>query len=128
MANLAQDLDLRYIAASLVEKLKCSPEDAADTVRRYKNFLSLCQKYPQEKIVPTADIDEAWHTHILFTREYIRDCQAIFNHYLHHAPSLHSETSLEKEKMEEAYQRTAALYIQEFQEPYSKALDISTFW
>ena len=33
----------------------------------YKSFLFLLWKYPEEQIVPTPEVDEFWHFHILYT-------------------------------------------------------------
>lgn len=40
---------------------------------------------------PTHVVDIFWHTHILFTRKYFKDCEAIFGQYLHHEPVLLSQ-------------------------------------
>lgn len=34
-----------------------------------------------------AEIDDMWHTFILFTREYTDFCNHYFGHYIHHAPT-----------------------------------------
>jgi hypothetical protein len=52
----------------------------------YRKWLFLHQQFPGTKLVPTADIDEMWHTHILDTMAYANDCQAMFGHFLHHYP------------------------------------------
>ncbi|MBP7075217.1 MAG: glycine-rich domain-containing protein-like [Rhabdochlamydiaceae bacterium] len=121
-----KNLDLEYLEKRLTDRYKWPSENASEAVRRYKNFLLLLLKYPNEVLAPTPDIDEAWHNHILFTREYMRDCQAIFGNYLHHAPSRNSPE--EKKVMLEAQSRSSDLYIQEFNEPYLLELDIAAFW
>ena len=121
-----KNLDLEYLEKRLTDRYKWPSENASEAVRRYKNFLLLLLKYPDEVLAPAPDIDEAWHNHILFTREYMRDCQAIFGNYLHHAPSRNSPE--EKKVMLEAQSRTSDLYIQEFNEPYLLELDIAAFW
>lgn len=60
--------------------------DAVETL--YKGFLALVSLFPEETHVPTEDIDEMWHTHILDTRKYMSDCQSMFGTYLHHYPYL----------------------------------------
>src|SRR3954469_11154637 len=50
----------------------------------YKKFLTLLVKYPQETIAPTNEVDEFWHLHILDTRKYAEDCEAVFGYFLHH--------------------------------------------
>lgn len=119
-----KDLDLSYLAKRLIEKDGWLQEDAYESVRRYKNFLMIRIKYPDVGVVPTSDIDEVWHTHILYTREYTRDCKMLFGEYLHHSPAGDDE----KEKVLIIYHQTAKLYQKEFQESYSLMLDISTFW
>ncbi len=52
----------------------------------YRAFLYLCKTYPTEVIVPTKEVDDFWHMHILDTRNYILDCEEIFGFYLHHFP------------------------------------------
>lgn len=122
-----KNLNLRFLEKRLTDRQKWSMDDAREAVRRYKNFLILLLRYPDEILAPAPDIDEAWHNHILFTREYIRDCQAIFGEYLHHTPSRNSGPE-EKLAMEDALVRSSDLYIQEFNEPYFLELDISAFW
>lgn len=121
-----KNLDLEYLEKRLTDRYKWPLENASEAVRRYKNFLLLLLKYPNEVLAPAPDIDEAWHNHILFTREYMRDCQVIFGSYLHHAPSRNSPE--EKKVMLEAQSRSSDLYIQEFNEPYLLELDIAAFW
>ncbi len=128
MIDAIQNLDLNFVIERLTEKQRWSQEDASEAVRRYKNFLVLHYLYPAKKLVPTTDIDEAWHAHILFTREYANHCQTIFHKYLHHVPTRSSPSKEEKEEMHLAYCSTSVLYRQEFQEPYSLQLDVSTFW
>lgn len=122
-----KDLDLRYLEKRLTDKLGWSAEEAKEAVRRYKNFLILFLRHPSQVLAPAPDIDEAWHHHILFTREYTRDCQAIFGGYLHHSPSSNSDPE-EKLFMEEAQSRTSDLYVQEFDEPFFRELNIASLW
>jgi hypothetical protein len=122
-----RNLDLEYLVKRLVDRDQWTQNDAKEAVRRYKNFLILICKYPQAVVAPAPDIDEVWHTHILFTREYTRDCKAIFGNYLHHAPSQNSGPE-ETRRMEEAQSRAADLYHKEFNELYFLELDISSFW
>lgn len=122
-----KNLDLEYLEIRLIDKQKWSSETSKEAVRRYKNFLILILKYPDQILAPAPDVDEAWHNHILFTREYFCDCQKIFGDYLHHSPSRNSNPE-EKYAMEEAQLRTSNLYIQEFNEPYFLELNVSAFW
>lgn len=62
------------------EKLRISEE-------AYRGFLFIHWKYPREALVPSTGIDEFWHAHILYTKQYMKDCQKIFGHYMHHDPT-----------------------------------------
>lgn len=83
-----RDLDLEPIKFKLVKE-KGWPLQKADNVEKlYKAYLLLFALYPSEEHVPTHDIDEMWHSHILDTQKYMADCQDIFGYYLHHYPYL----------------------------------------
>lgn len=119
-------LDLGFLVRRLVDREKWAQEDAKEAVRRYKNFLILIFKYPNELLAPAPDMDEAWHAHILFTQKYTAACQEIFGGYLHHTPAEGSAS--EQKTMIDAQQNTSRLYRKEFNEPYSLELDVSSFW
>jgi hypothetical protein len=121
-----EKLDLTYLAKRLVDKEGWSPKDAKESVKRYKRFLLLALKHPNHNGTPTEDIDEVWHAHILYTKQYMADCQAIFGKYLHHAPG--KEGKRETKKMQNSFAETCRLYQKEFGEPFSLTLDPSTFW
>jgi hypothetical protein len=125
--EILENLDLSSVERRLIDRYSWDSTDAKEAVRRYKNFLRLLLKYPDQILAPAPDMDEAWHNHILFTREYMRDCESLFGSYLHHSPALSSDPK-EKKVMEDAQTRTSELYIKEFQEPYSLELNISSFW
>lgn len=115
--HIAQ-LDLSYIVDAM-----CAPEyplprwtreDALKCCELYKKFLFLLCKYSTDALVPSRDIDEFWHNHILYTKNYINDCQQIFGYYLHHEPASPKDNPQE---LIEGYQRTKHYYQLEFNHP-----------
>jgi hypothetical protein len=86
-AAAAEALDLRYIEARLVRKRIMPPARAAAAVREYRRFLALAAAHPRAGVVPAADVDEAWHAHILNTRRYADDCMAVAGRFMHHEPA-----------------------------------------
>jgi hypothetical protein len=52
----------------------------------YRRFLEVNVRFPEHRIVPNLPIDMMWHQHILDTRAYARDCEAIFGEFMHHYP------------------------------------------
>ena len=60
--------------------------------REYQRFLVLAfiasnssEKFPCR---PPPMIDDVWHAHILFTRQYESDCKLVGGHFLHHTPEI----------------------------------------
>jgi hypothetical protein len=55
--------------------------------QQYKNWFFLVRKFDgQGEMPPSPDIDEFWHQHILDTKAYQRDTEAVFGRFLHHWP------------------------------------------
>jgi hypothetical protein len=52
----------------------------------YRQFLKLAAKYPDAPLVPSEEVDEFWHMHILDTQRYGADCERIFGYMIHHDP------------------------------------------
>ena len=53
-----------------------------------KDYFAICAADPAHRAgMPSRIVDEAWHTFILFTREYSDFCEHAFGGYLHHAPA-----------------------------------------
>jgi hypothetical protein len=112
------ELNLGYIIDAMCTDRyplpRWTPTDAAYCCQLYKNFLLLIKKHLPTLLVPTREIDEFWHNHILYTRNYLKDCKHIFGHYLHHEPASPDE---EPEKLIEGFLRTKQLYLEEFKQP-----------
>ena len=91
------DLDLGDLGRKLLEddafeaerrngELLWDEERVARALNEYRQFLALMLWNPQTYLVPSQDIDDVWHTHVLNTARYLSDCQAIFGAFQHHAP------------------------------------------
>jgi hypothetical protein len=83
----------------------------------YRKFLALHLAYPQSEIVPCKLVDEFWHTHILDTRAYHEDCDAIFGEYLHHFPYFGMRGEADAQALQDAYDDTLEHYRGAFSEP-----------
>lgn len=92
-----------------------SADIAFQLANLYRAFLFLCKTYPNEVIVPIKEVDEFWHLHILDTRNYMADCEAIFGYYLHHYPYAGLTGSSSREEDEELFKiRTLELIEKHF--------------
>jgi len=80
--------------------------------QNYRQFLVINALYLMELLVPSADVDEIWHMHILDTQAYLRDCHEALGFFLHHVPA----QSGDKRRHEESFQRTQILQHRHFPE------------
>lgn len=89
----------------------------------YKRYLTLIVKYPTQKVVPNAMIDEIWHGHITDTQAYAKDCQAIFGTFVHHNP--YFGMNGDGAERDEAFRITNELFVKEFGEDCRKEGDVA---
>jgi len=96
----------------LCQKLLISPEVAVTLLTEYKKFLlmSIISQFP---IAPSGFVDEVWHLHMLFTREYLETCKNLKGNVIVHVPLIENSVS-EKENLQEFYQKTVQLYEKTF--------------
>jgi hypothetical protein len=112
-------LDLESVKRRLMHErgeYRWSAERAERAEEGYRRYLTLRAKYPGVQMSPTLDIDTFWHAHILDTRKYAEDCDAVFGGLLHHVPSLGDE-ELDEAQHEQASWVMSTLYEREFGEP-----------
>ena len=61
-------------------------------VCEYKKFIALCIICPNVGLgMCSADVDEIWHAHILYTMNYAKFCKAVAGRFLHHTPTSEEE-------------------------------------
>ena len=83
----------------------------------YKRYLILHAKYPHLPLAPERDIDRLWHMHILDTRKYAADCDAVFGRFVHHFPYLGLRGEDDARALQSAFEQMQALYAETFGEP-----------
>lgn len=103
-------LDLGPIKFKLMKESNWSVEKLDDVEKQYKGFLHVCKNYPQLDVMPTQNIDEFWHTHILDTEKYMEDCNNIFGHYLHHYPYVGMTGPEDEERANKVFEITKAIF------------------
>lgn len=107
-------LDLEPIKFKLKKEEGWSDRLSDQVELLYKQFLKLNVKYPDRSIVPTREIDTLWHHHILDTRKYAVDCDAIFGGFFHHFPYFGLRGDDDAVALKSAFNATIALYQSEF--------------
>jgi len=103
------------IAAHLMHPSKgfgWTHEQTTSAIMRYIMFLLLAYLHPQITLVPTWEIDQVWHNHILHnTVKYVEDCEmwfgSVFNHCYDPA-KLWGKTA--RENPDTAFAQTQALF------------------
>lgn len=94
-----------------------SEQQATEAIQLYKNFLLLNKKHKHQfNLVPSLEIDEIWHHHILDTSSYVRDCENIFGELLHHFPYFGMRGPEDEKNLAIAFDKTQELYYLEFGE------------
>lgn len=70
-----------------IKRKQTLPEHLIEqSVAEFKRLMALCVLGHRGIVVPCEEVDEVWHTFILFTREYADFCQRVAGGYLHHSP------------------------------------------
>jgi len=82
------------------------------SIKRYSNFLSLSKQFSTTLIVPTLDIDLVWHSHQIQNQRY-------FNFTRQFISVLHHNDNIDGRALRLAFVRTAILWKNTFNEPYS---------
>ena len=110
--NKLDKLDLQPVAKKLMSfdnRHGWTAQQTELAISLYKMFLCLHFLFPDIELVPSKEIDEVWHTHILLnTYQYIQDCQELFGYILHHYSPV-DETSEQYQHHETAREVTKLL-------------------
>jgi hypothetical protein len=88
--------------------------EADRAVVLYRCFLKLCVLYPGQAIVPTRQIDQAWHAHLLDTAKYRADCNRVLGRFMDHFPYAGLCGEDDQQAWREDFARTRALLRDHF--------------
>ena len=90
----------------------------AESVRRYKQYLSLKKLHPDQFLVPCYDMDIVWHTHQVQPEFYASDTRSWLGHVLPHDDSVNDRTP--GSKLCSSQEVTERLWRSTFGEPFSR--------
>jgi hypothetical protein len=71
------------------KEFKYTDEDMVILERELKRYLTLCALKENATLninMYSEDVDNLWHSFILFTKEYAHFCDTYADHFLHHVP------------------------------------------
>lgn len=114
---ILQELNLEAIVIKVIDKeegVGWSFNYALKVCDEYRKFLVLCLQNPNIAIVPSTQIDDFWHFHILDTQKYAQDCEQCFGYFLHHFPYFGMRDKQDERNLKSAWEQTKVLYNSEF--------------
>lgn len=91
-----------------------SLQQATKAIEGYRRFLFLVYRYPEQQIVPSREVDEVWHTHILDTIKYRQDCDLLFAKFMDHWPYFGLKDAAERQALNDAFTETQQLMQKHF--------------
>lgn len=86
------------------------------TVNKYARFLQLAKENPSKMVVPTLDVDLAWHTHQLSPKAYYH----ITTHHL--GKFLDHDDKVDENKLSVSFDWMSEAYYKKYKEMYSECL------
>lgn len=111
-----------YGDQTLYERVKkktgWSMSKVKEVAHEYKKFLYLAAT--NDQVVPSAEVDEIWHEHILFTKDYFGRWSVILGKTLHHNPEIIGK----KNDFSTGYVETRKKY----QEEFSSSDNSAAYW
>jgi hypothetical protein len=119
--NRVAAMDLSPVVMQLVNYKGWSMERAAAAERRYRRFFYLKAILPEGMASPTEEVDEFWHQHIINTRQYGPDCQAVVGRFLHHT-FLSLDDPEQAREAQTVWLATWVCYEALFDEPYQETI------
>ena len=100
----------------LARENRWSPEYAARVILEYKRFCYLARTAaPGEQVTPSDSVDQAWHLHLTYSRDYWEEfCPTALDAPLHHGPTAGGE--VERTRYYDQYAATLKAYEDAFGE------------
>ncbi|MBU6455040.1 MAG: hypothetical protein KGS72_24935 [Cyanobacteria bacterium REEB67] len=99
-------------SARLMKEQGWSAALAQAAIEEYKRFMFLAVA-AGHRVTPSKTVDEVWHLHLIYTREYWEEfCVKVLDRIIHHDPG-NGETG-EQRAFDDLYQRTLESYMRFF--------------
>jgi len=88
MHSKIMDYPIPRVLARYKKDYNVSDELALIHEKELKRYFILCGTYPNESLdMFSPEVDNLWHTFILYTKDYEKFCHEIFGYFLHHCPT-----------------------------------------
>ena len=104
-------VDLTKVRMYLINRQKMDPHRVDVLIREYRRYLVLCVVNPKTRKPISREVDEVWHSHIMFTRDYTTMGNDVFGRYFHHKPAITEEECLQRGDLYEENTRKEYLTV-----------------
>src|ERR1700733_6211525 len=88
VGKMALEWDLSQPIAYLVQRRGMKPGYVEEMALEYRRFMSIVAQNPGREFAISEQADTMWHTHILFSQDYVNMSEALCGAYMHHFPLL----------------------------------------
>lgn len=105
--DICEDLLQRLMKENLWDR-----EYTERVMTEYGKFIYLTLQAP---VAPSFEVDQVWHAHMLYSKDYLGMCRRLGKEYIHHNPVIKFNKNIGEKKDE--YQDTLTLYKKYFGEP-----------
>jgi hypothetical protein len=106
--QVIESYDLTGVRERLIRNCQMSPRWADRAIFEFRRFLGLHAVLPDIDLrMLSPDVDEVWHTSLLFSRAYADLCEQAFGYFVHHEPAAEaqSDSPAAWQEFEESYRR-----------------------
>jgi hypothetical protein len=110
--SMIEDYSFAQVREKLLKEARLAPSIIDQAIEEFRKYLKLVALGHRSIGMNSREVDEVWHTFILFTRDYMSFCDRVYGSYLHHQPSIPSQPL-----GSEPAQLFIEAYRQEFGEP-----------
>lgn len=86
-------------------------EYASRVVEEYKRFMYLAIVC-SHAVTPSDQVDQMWHLHMIYTRDYDSFCEDVLGKWIHHGPTKGGKA--QDDLFEKQYRETKESYLEEF--------------
>src|SRR5215217_6985164 len=119
-----QDFDLSPVRARLVKQGVLPVQGVDGAIFEFRRFLGLLIVGYRELPMPSAPVDEVWHTCLLFSRIYVDLCEQTLGDFVHYEPTDAHDASA----VDAADDRGALDGCRVFQQAYARLYGETTPW
>jgi len=110
--------DLSLVREKMIKENLLPEHIIDDAIVEYRKFMALLRLGFQRLSMHSREVDQVWHTHIIFTKNYAAFCDQVFGEFIHHDP-ITSRTPVE------AMKNTNASFFEAYNKVFGKP---SSLW